>query len=567
MEPKFYPPAPFRFRRGDSLRGQMMEMLKYLRLAVCVVCIAAFASGCGGGGGGGGSAMEEETPVMECPQGQVGTYPNCMDPPPTDEQRIDAAQDTLAGIIADARTREGLARADASAVEGHEDATEAQKTSAGNLGDDARNALTDIVTASAVVNVATTGAQAEGAVSDAQTALNALISAQSSLASLLSAVNAVAGARRQLEEDEKLATNGSSLIMHVRDNKLVYDTLITGLKAVSADTLVVGDFAAGTSEATFPATTGTAPNLRPGVRGVTVNSLNSTNHMIGPLTGPSRFSNGFDLKSGTSFVNAYTDINRENPRASTGLASDGNDANGDERFAAKADADYLLLGIWLDTNGLKAFAYGGQPLGAARPGAGAAFDECNRYTGVANTTCTSLTTGFGTITSIVPTAGEQETATYNGDANGAYLAGGKMSYFEADVSLTAVFRNGIAGADPGNIEGEVTNIVAGGKSISGSIELRDTSLTDDITGVFPATGTTLAVGVVGGESYRGGWKGQFFGQRISSPKSVRDTTADPVTTEITFSPLMPGSVAGTFNVVKESGAGDAAFIGAFGAHR
>ena len=542
-----------------------MEMLKYLRLAVCVVCIAAFASGCGGGGGG--SAMEEEPPVMECPQGQVGTYPNCMDPPPTDEQRIDTAQDTLAGIIADAQTREGLARADASAVEGHDDATEAQKTSAGSLGDAARNALTDIVTASAVVNVATTGAQAEGAVSDAQAALNDLISAQQSLASLLSAVNAVAGARRQLEEDEKLATNGSSLIMHVRDNKLVYDTLITGLKAVSADTLVVGDFAAGTSEATFPATTGTAPNVRPGVRGVTVNSLNSTNHMIGPLTGPSRFSHGFDLKSGTSFVNAYTDINRENPSASTGLPDDTGTTDTNESRASRTDADYLLLGIWLDTDGLKAFAYGGQPLDAARPADGANFNECNRYTGVANTTCTSLTTGFGTITSIVPTAGEQETATYNGDATGAYLADGKMSYFEADVSLTAVFRNGITGADPGNIEGQVTDIVAAGKNISGSIELRDTSLTNDITGVFPASGSTLAVGVVGGESYRGGWKGQFFGQRISSPKSVRDTTADPVTTAVTFSPLMPGSVAGTFNVVKESGAGDAAFIGAFGAHR
>ena len=162
---------------------------------------------------------------MECPQGQVGTYPDCTDPPPTDEERIDAAQNTLAGIISDAQTREGLARADASAVEGHADATEAQKTSAGNFGDDARNALTDIVTASAVVNVATTGAQAEGAVADAQGALNDLISAQQSLASLLSAVNAVANAREQQKRDEELATNGSSLIQHVRDNKIVYDAM------------------------------------------------------------------------------------------------------------------------------------------------------------------------------------------------------------------------------------------------------------------------------------------------------------------------------------------------------
>ena len=107
-----------------------------------------------------------------------------------------------------------MARADASAVEAHDDATEAQKTDAGNLGDAARNALTDIVTASAVVNVATTGAQAEGAVDDARTALNDLISAQTSLASLLSAVDAVrtpAGNwKRTSARDERLQVDRGS---------------------------------------------------------------------------------------------------------------------------------------------------------------------------------------------------------------------------------------------------------------------------------------------------------------------------------------------------------------------
>ena len=550
-----------------------MRMLKLLRLAVCVVCIAAFASGCGGGGGA-------SAPVMECPQGQVGTYPDCMDPPPTDEERIAEARNTIAGIIADARAGEQATRSAATAVEDNADATDAQKAEARSYRDAAQDALTDIFGASATASLATTPAAAEGAEAEARAALSRLRNAQSSAVALQSTVEAVANLREQQAEEERLATNGSSLIEHVRDNKIVYDNVLTGnaaisglisLKAVNADTLVVGPAVSG-SQAEFPATTGDAPNTRPGVREVTVNSLNSTNHMTGPLTGPSTLPHGFDLKSGTSFVNAYTDIGRETPNASTGLASDGDDTNGDERYASKPDADYLLLGIWLDASGLKAFAYGGQPLNMDRPAVGgpgqATFNECNRYVGVDNTTCTPLAVAnFHTITSIVPTAGEQEKATYSGDANGAYLAGGDMSYFTADVTLTAVFRNGIAGADPGNIGGEVTNIVAGGKSINGSIELREATLADDISGVFPASGPELAVGVVAGESYRGNWRGQFFGQRISSPKSVRNTTADPVTTAITFSPLAPGSVAGTFNVIKESGDGDAAFIGSFGAHR
>ena len=543
-----------------------MKMLKLLRLAVLVVCIAAFASGCGGGGG---SAMEEEPSVMECPQGQVGTYPDCTDPGPTDEERIATARETIAGIVRDANTLEQAARAAVTAVEASADATAEQIANARAEGNAALDALRAIVRASGVANAATTPAAAEGAVTSARAALTTLSNARAGAAAIQSAVEAVAGLREQQAEEERLATNGSLLIRHVRDNKIVYDTLITSLKAVSADTLVVDDFTTDTSEATFPATTGTASNIRPGVRGVTVNSLNSTSHMTGPLTGPSRFPHGFDLKSGTSFVNAYTDINRENPRAPTGLASDGDDTNGDERFAAKADADYLLLGIWLDDSGLKAFAYGGQPLDATRPDATAAFDECNRFrvaVEAGTASCASLTTGFGTITSIVPNAGDQETATYRGDANGAYLAGGAMSYFTAAVELTAVFQNAVAGATGGSgkIAGEVTSIAAAGKSIAGSIELREITLADDISGVFPATGAKLAVGVVAGESYRGNWKGQFFGQRISGPK--RGTTTGGVT-PYSFSPLMPGSVAGTFNVIKESGEGDAAFIGAFGAHR
>ena len=548
-----------------------MKMLKFLRLAVLVVCIAAFASGCGGGGG----TAEEMPPVMECPQGQVGTYPDCTDPGPTDEERIAAARETIAGLVNDANAIEGAARAAVTAVEASADATDEQIANARSQGNAALDALRAIVRASGIANAATTPAAAEGAVASARAALSTLSNARSAAEGIRSAVDAVAGLREQQAEEERLATNGSSLIQHVRDNRIVYDAVITDLKAVSADTLVVGPAVDDTSEATFPATTGTAPNVRPGVRGVVVNGLNSTNNMVGPLTGTSRLPHGFDLKSGTTFVNAYTDINRENPSARTGLADDTNTQDNNEAVAPKEDDDYLLAGIWLQSNAIKAFAYGGQPLDSTRPALGgsgnATFNECNRYVGVDNTSCTPLgVANFHTITSIVPDAGDQETATYSGNANGAYLAGGAMSYFTADVKLTAVFRNAIAGADQGNIGGEVTNITAAGKSIDGSIELREITLLDNISGPFPAAGTTaLAVGVVAGESYRGNWEGQFFGQRISGEKRVVTPASGgtPAQTAISFSPMMPNSVAGAFNVVKESGEGDAAFIGAFGAHR
>ena len=84
------------------------------------MCIAAFASGCGGGGGGGGGS------VMECPQGQVGTYPDCRDPGPTDEERIAAARQEVASILANAQARAGAASSAAGAMGTNADATAEQ---------------------------------------------------------------------------------------------------------------------------------------------------------------------------------------------------------------------------------------------------------------------------------------------------------------------------------------------------------------------------------------------------------------------------------------------------------
>ena len=77
--------------------------------------------------------------------------------------------------------------------------------------------------------------------------------------------------------------------------------------------------------------------------------------------------------------------------------------------------------------------------------------------------------------------GQDVTATYNGDANGAYIAGGETSYFTGSVSLTAEFINptGTGTDGRGSIGGAVTNIVAGGQQMAGSIELQTQLLGTD----------------------------------------------------------------------------------------
>ena len=286
-----------------------MEMLKYLRLAVCVVCIAAFASGCGGGGG---TATQPPTMVEPPP-----------DPGPTDEERIEAAQDTISGIIADAQTRERAARSDASAVEGHAGATEEQETRAGSLGDAARDALTDILGASAAANAATRPAQAETAVAEARAALSDLRGAESSLASLRSRVEAVADARRQRELDEAARTGGSSLIQRLSDNKKVSDAVLGDLAKRPPTPSWWGRQVATTGTATYPYHEGTPSTLYPrprdtdrGVLGVTVTvgesgstEVLSSNSQTGKISGSGRLSKGFDLKDDDGrFATVYTDI-------------------------------------------------------------------------------------------------------------------------------------------------------------------------------------------------------------------------------------------------------------------
>ncbi len=592
----------------------MMKMLRNLGLMVFAVCIAAFASGCGGGGGGGGSAMMEEEPPpvmeMECTSPQVGTYPDCMDPGPTDAERITDAQDTLADIVTDASTRVLAARTAANAVYAHLDATDAQIDLAINYLLAAQDALTDITAASTAVNAATTPEAAEMALAEARAALADLFAAQTGVENIQIALQTPATPPPgPTVTDVGVLTNNSSLIQHVRANKILSDALLGSLTSGTANndgSIRVGPADVETTVnmdgtescdapcATFPGNTGTGADRVTGQRTVRVGTLIS-NINTPTLSGPSRFPNGFDLKNDddTTYINAYTDISqtRLKVRTRTNIVEDNpSTMDMDERYAELdfEDTDYLVAGIWLTVDNadlsnsrIQAFAYGSQPIVASST-------FCSGIEASAPTSSTSGTTttdrnceptaGLSTIagTDSFVEEGKTVTATYNGNANGAYIAGGDTSYFTASVTLTAEFLNPITQGDmvaddgEGSIQGSVTNITAGGQSMAGSIELQKQDLNNDISAAF-TTGTT--VGVVDGKSFSGGWKGQFFGLR-HKPKTTETETdrTDPMdvmtTITTTYKPDAPGSVAGTFFATQQSNpAGEAAFIGAFGANR
>ena len=578
-----------------------MRMLKLLRLMVFVVCIAAFASGCGGGGGG---TAEEMPPVMECPQGQVGTYPDCTDPPPTDEKRIAAAREILANILIDARSEALAASSAAAAVQFHMDATADQIANALAQAGAAQAALTLIEgIVSGAADPAITLAQAQMAVTDAQAALADLTAAQSAAAAVQSAVEAVASQRQQMQADVIALTNNSSLIQLVRGNTLLSTALLADLEAAR---LNVGAAGATTRTETdtescdgatapcaiFPASTGTGATAVIGQRAVVVQG-NTSNSTTPPLTGTGRFPYGFDLISadGATYVNAYTDITqtRINVRTRTNHVEDTSPAPDDgttDLYENRdfPDTDYLIAGIWMTVGAtiadstISAFAYGNQPIATT------AQTFCSGIEGTAAGVTTGATTRTCADTTVNAIAGDggfvkdgqDVTATYNGDANGAYIAGGDTSYFTGNVSLTAVFQNPTGGTTDGegSIQGAVTNIVAGGQSLEGSIELQTQLLgiEADRNTISPAFDTGAAVGVVDGKSFSGNWKGQFFGHRVTRSQTTETDRTDPtnITTTVTttYSPQAPGSVAGTFFVRQLSNpAGSAAFIGSFGAHR
>ena len=558
-----------------------MRMLRHLVLVMCVISLMSFASGCGGGGGGGATT----------PPGVTEPEPT----QPTEAQRIATARNTLANIVLSARSAALDVQSSASFIANSQDATVSQVTSAGEYNSAAQSALVDAEGAEDSGIAATTLAQIELAISSARSAASRITSARSSISSIETSVRAVEAQRRQRAADELAQTGGSSLIKHLRDNKKVSDAVLSGL--APATSLLVGQTGTGTGSATYPVHKGDPATQFPiprntdrGVLGVTVSvgtTPVSSNSQTGKISGTGRLSNGFDLKDGGNFATVYTDIEvAQRVRQKDGTDNLTNDAledttvgdsdNGiDERYQYIADDDYLLAGIWLDdsaTDGtapvLRAFAFGSQSLTVSPDFCTAAdVDDTDTLTRVCGN---ADGRAFNTIAGFVD-ENESTEATYRGGVNGAYFAGGKASHFKADVSLTATFVRGSGTNFAGSkISGEITNISAGGNSVKGSIDLKEQSLATLTNGLSDPFDGGQAAGVIEGHAYTGNWKGQFFGMRARrlTPVTTGTVADNNRRTTTTYTPDKPGSVAGSFFVERQTvGEGNAAFIGAFGAHR
>ncbi len=552
---------------------------------LCVVVMAAFVFGCGGGGG---TPPPEPDPPVVTPPAQ-----------PTDADRIAEAQQMVATIIANARTRAAGASSAASALQINDDATADQRARASNHNTAAQAALALIESANSAAIAAGTLAAAQTALENARTAQGTLNTELSALSSIERNVRMVTNARMQGEDDLRALTNNSSLIQHLRDNKLLSDAVL-GVEGGNLDAtrLVVSavgsattiDSAAKTETcttpcATFPGDTGSGATRVTGQRTVVVQGLTSDS-TTPSLSATGHLRTGFDMTgtttTGTTFVNAYTDISKTrlnvtNRRRSNVGRDVSHAVNTEEGVTAEmidvADTDYLLAGIWMEVNNtlgdsrITAFAHGSQAIPESTNFC--LSSESGGPTEGITRVCAATT--LNRISGFVDD-GKDFTATYRGNANGAYLAGSDTSYFTGNVTLTAEFKNPTGGTTDGtgSIQGEVTNIVAGRQSMAGSIELQKQPFLADT--IDAAWGPVTTVGVVDGKSFSGNWRGQFFGPRVTRSDNTETTNADanPVekTITTTYSAEAPGSVAGTFYATQQSNpVGDAAFIGAFGAHR
>lgn len=178
-------------------------------LAVLAVFLLAL-SGCGGGGGG---TAEVPPPMMECPQGQVGTYPDCMDPPPTAEERIAAAQGR-----ADTAATNARADANAAAMLDHQDDTDVaaavkaaeDAASAAELAKDLADAATNPDAAEALATQAETAeGNADTALGNARTASSAAQTAMETAASVAATTKAAGTKAKAIKAEAAQMTDAN----------------------------------------------------------------------------------------------------------------------------------------------------------------------------------------------------------------------------------------------------------------------------------------------------------------------------------------------------------------------
>ena len=463
---------------------------------------AAFAltlAGCGGGGGG--AAMDDTTdpPVMMCPAGQVGTYPDCMEPGPTPEEIAAATKSAGTKVTAISM--------------------EAAQTNDAGLGG------TDVDTVSMTISRDADGTEVE--IAD----------------------TAMAG-----DDDPKFAQAmdlGDGLTMHVRDNGDGEEEVVmvrTDIEAPKATAFaMVHELDANPNDATPPVDQSLdidAGNLAM-IKTDGISSVGS-----GTITVPAAVEDNEDtmdvdetvaaFETAATFAGAMGTLKcaGDNPCTVT-LDGDGDltDVGNGWQFTPAdgatvdvADTDHLHYGFWLKRT--------------------AQDDGSTEYNEVETFAMSSLLPA----TNVAQVEG---TASYAGGALGVYVKNVHASdgtidtatsgHFTADVNLMAYFGGGDVAANKQNtITGTIDNFaLAGGEDASGWGVNVEADIANNA-----ATGTAE-----GGGAGDGSFSANFYGDDTADLDDIPDNAEDAIGPKVLVgefnAEFTNGSVAGGFGARRQ----------------
>lgn len=492
-----------------------MDMKRFFLYAIVIATLAL--AGCGGNGGGTDTAMPMPDPTPDptptaCPEGQVGTPPNCMDPTPTELTAHEMA--FVRGIVnpsvADDPT---TSRATNHVSRPGQSAGERLNVTPGGMAATTANAATNQYIPPAHKPVTQIGTQNI----DAADSPFKKMGSEGTLGSFM---------MQTYEKQTRGLTDTVTLFTNRDDPKAVDYTMYYG----GAD---------GATDQSRPAVTGSV-TAATGV--LDIDETAATIATYGDLFQSSRFptANKREVTYGDSGTPEDIDSDRTLTGSFNGVEGTFKCEGATCSAMANANGDLIdLVGTWTftpkgdlktlkvpDANYDSDYLTFGYWISETTTASGSRFEVGTLYDG-----SQPITANVTTLTG---------TATYVGEAAGAYARKGdnpKVGEFTGHASLTANF--GAADA-LGTIKGTISQLVDGGEAIdpSWTVELQTANIEQATAGTDPAT--------FDGATPRGGnWRGGFFG-----------ATGDGATD-------YPRGVAGDFTGHFDNGH----VIGAFGATR
>ena len=574
-----------------------MDMKRFFLYAIMIAALAL--AGCGGNGGGTAMGPDPDPdPPAQCPEGQVGTPPDCAPPGPTpEEMALKDAQDAaeaayMAAMAAVAGAVDPVARQNAQVhvdeAKEANDAAQAATTSAmaeehqmaaetardivietaGTRGLEITNLANRIVNQQQIENAELEGRPAVAPRSNAERVGPAMVAAAGVVPVLNAApaapavgTSVVQGSGGAVAADEAHA----AVMRNVAGDITYVVTRGAGAVMVGEEPTPLetrGGWSGAELVRTDPAVAGSAPNMT---------YVNVYTDIQAPTQA---------YAPGATLLTDYTDTaNAPAATTSTIVAGEVADDGGNFEVTVNVDptdnmppvigqfqcAAGAVCTISVDANG-RIVEHTGYTF---HPRAGVATQDPDYLawgvwlsvpgevlaTGAfpADATTTGV---FGNGNDVfMVNAALKGRATYEGNATGLYSAAGMVEYFDADVMLEANF-GGTVGADstPGDgandgllfgaVTGTVSNIRAGGMDVDGSLAL----LRAPVLAAGPFAAHTD--GILGGVTYRGEWGGQFYGPNNAIGAAIEDE--------------FPTTAAGTFGAAAENGA---SILGAFGSWR